>query len=244
MSKSRLGDLPDPESPMYNRLFKLAYQNFGGFINSVKFNRSVVRAIYGVRLPKHGWVHWDFTTYALRNALKRYPLDNLRVLEMGTGPAALLSIYLDKTQRCIIHAVDIDENNVKSSIETNDFNKSKVKVFQSDLFSNVHQQYDLVFFNPPYVPTKEGRSLAMSSRIAADSDVAWDGGDDGLEVIRAFFTEAFKYVRPNGRIMLGLQDIYISGDMFQHVLDSRYRLVKTHAYHGAPSSVYLVRPVT
>jgi release factor glutamine methyltransferase len=59
----------------------------------------------------------------------------------------------------------------------------------------VKGKFDLIVFNPPYVPTEKLETLDMQS-------IAWQGGKDGREVIDRFLAEVFNYLKPNGKILL------------------------------------------
>lgn len=56
------------------------------------------------------------------------------------------------------------------------------------------RSFDLVFFNPPYVPSK------------GVSDTAVDGGMGGIEVPTAFLREALRVIRPGGSVLALLSD--------------------------------------
>jgi release factor glutamine methyltransferase len=115
------------------------------------------------------------------------------VLDMGTG-TGLLGLIAAKAAREVL-AVDINplalrcanENALRNGI-------SNMKFRLSDLFSNVSEAYDLIIFNPPYLPTekgepKDGRSLA------------WDGGADGRRVIDRFLESFVEHLFPGGRLI-------------------------------------------
>ena len=70
-----------------------------------------------------------------------------KVLDVGCGSGILIEAALEKTKDVI--GVDID----KESLE---YCKSKkLNVIYSDLFSNVKGKFDLIIFNPPYLPEDE-----------------------------------------------------------------------------------------
>lgn len=119
--------------------------------------------------------------------LKENP--GLRFLEIGAGSGIHLntvsSLGLKKEN---IFAVDIDERVVLhcSSLGFN--------CIQSDLFANVKGKYDIIIFNPPYLPE--------DIQEDCESKTATTGGIKGCEIINRFLREAKEYLNPQGRVYL------------------------------------------
>lgn len=65
---------------------------------------------------------------------------------------------------------------------------------QSDLFQNIHGKYNLIIFNPPYLP--EDKKEPKDSRIATT------GGKKGSEIINKFLKQAKDYLKKGGKIFL------------------------------------------
>jgi len=78
--------------------------------------------------------------------LKEFVLKHARgkVLDMGTGSGIQAEAALEKTQDVL--AADINN-------EAAEFCKKKgINAVQSDLFENINHKFDLIIFNPPYLP--------------------------------------------------------------------------------------------
>lgn len=107
-----------------------------------------------------------------------------RVLDMGSGSGYLAEIAFKKTKDVI--AVDINKEAVNLV-------KSKgINAIQSDLFSNVNGKFNLIIFNPPYLPADE----------LLNNDLEIIGGKNGWETIERFFEEANNYLEEDGTILL------------------------------------------
>ncbi len=106
-----------------------------------------------------------------------------KVLDMGSGSGIIAKECLKFTDD--VTAADIDEESVK--LLKKNFNG---KVIQSDLWKNINEKYDTVFFNPPYLPEDKY------------NDIALDGGKEGYEVILRFLKDARHFLKPNGKIIL------------------------------------------
>jgi len=105
-------------------------------------------------------------------------------------------VLADVSSACI----SIASLNAKRLVEDKDF--SKLRVIQSDLMANVpHQKYQLILANLPYVPSPLLVNLDPSVKYY-EPDLALDGGDDGLVLIRKFLSQAVEYLSDNGVIFL------------------------------------------
>ena len=109
-----------------------------------------------------------------------------RVLDVGTGTGILAKAAVNAKE---VVAVDIDKDTV-SFLEKSLQKTDKVKVKKSDLFSNVKGKFDVIIFNPPYLPNSKYK------------DVALDGGKKGYEIIEKFLKQAGKFLNKNGFILL------------------------------------------
>lgn len=71
-----------------------------------------------------------------------------------------------------------------------------VRVIRTDLVAGLRRAFDLILFNPPYLPTIPG------DRIDDWLEYALDGGETGREVISRFLDSAGSVIAPGGRILL------------------------------------------
>jgi release factor glutamine methyltransferase len=69
-------------------------------------------------------------------------------------------------------------------------NGLEMAVVHSDLFLDLTGRYDVIIFNPPYLPGEE----------EGDIERSWAGGDDGSEVLERFLRDAPVFLEENGRI--------------------------------------------
>lgn len=115
-----------------------------------------------------------------------------RVLDMGTGTGV---IALHAAGRgCDVTAVDVDATAVENARCNAARNDLSIEVIQSDVFNAVEGRFDVIAFNPPYLPAKDG-------------DRRWDGGRGGVETARRFLDEADEYLAENGRMYLLLSTL-------------------------------------
>uniref|UniRef100_A0A8C9LI39 Methyltransferase small domain-containing protein n=1 Tax=Piliocolobus tephrosceles TaxID=591936 RepID=A0A8C9LI39_9PRIM len=144
---------------------------------------------------------------ALENEIDNIPSDVNMVLEMGTGSGYLiLSLYelLKRKNKNvdIFYCVDINKsacNCVKNVLRKN--NILNVEIINNDLFNNIRkcEQFDLIVFNPPYVPTEQDEM--NTTNIVA----SYAGGKYGREIIFKFLLNVYAYLNKSGVIYILLE---------------------------------------
>ena len=112
-----------------------------------------------------------------------------RVLEIGTGSGAVAAALLD-TPGIRIAVTDINPHAAGCA------RHAGLDVVQTDLMSAIRGTFDLILFNPPYLPT------LPEERIDDWLEHALDGGESGRVVIERFAAEVGRLLAPGGRILL------------------------------------------
>ena len=110
------------------------------------------------------------------------------VLEVGCG-SGLVSLELARQVESLV-ALDINPHAVRATRERG------VEVIRSDLFEGIRGKFDLIIFNPPYLPTKQ------AERTDQWINYALDGGESGRETIGRFLLDLAEHLRPGGRALL------------------------------------------
>lgn len=127
--------------------------------------------------------------------------NNVKVLDMCTG-SGCIAVSVDRMcANADVTAVDISEKALKVAGENNIRNEGRVTFVQSDLFENIHETYDIIVSNPPYIPTSDIETLMEEVR-EYEPRLALDGSADGLKFYREICTNAANYLNENGKIFL------------------------------------------
>jgi release factor glutamine methyltransferase len=127
----------------------------------------------------------DEDSYFLIDCLKKIVKDRKfnKVLEIGTG-SGIASFSIAKFVGKIL-AVDINPKAIEiAEKERKKLGIKNIEFRVSNLFSNIKGKYDLIFFNPPYLPGKE--------------DLSYSGGKNGEKIIVRFLGEVRNYLSKNG----------------------------------------------
>jgi release factor glutamine methyltransferase len=126
-------------------------------------------------------------TYLLLNAAIRETRPHDRVLEVGCG-SGFIAARLSEIARLV--ATDINPHAVCAA------RLQGIDAVRTDLVAGVCGRFDLVLFNPPYLPTRP------EERMNDWLEMALDGGATGRDVIARFIPEAGRVLAENGRILL------------------------------------------
>jgi release factor glutamine methyltransferase len=109
------------------------------------------------------------------------------VLEVGTG-CGLIAKVVARLAHSVI-ATDINPQAVKNAT------LNGVEAIQGDLFCNLNRRFDLIIFNPPYLPTDTNMPCDWLTQ-------ACDGGLAGHEVIMRFLTQVDRHLTSRGRVLI------------------------------------------
>lgn len=120
-----------------------------------------------------------------------------RFLDMGSG-TGLSAIHAARIG-AVVTAADINPHAVECTARNAAKNNVRIEVVKSDLFQSIRGNYDVIVFNPPYLPG--------SSSSTSWIERAWSGGDEGSEVAVRFLGDAWKHLSPGGRIFMILSSV-------------------------------------
>ena len=136
---------------------------------------------------------------------KNLRLDNLCILDIGTGSGALLLALLSELPNALGLATDISGaalDVARGNAERLKFS-SRCTFVNCDIAKGVTGLFDLIVSNPPYIAHGDIAGLEPEVRDY-DPALALDGGADGLDGYRAIATAAHNLLAPGGRLIVEL----------------------------------------
>ena len=123
-------------------------------------------------------------TFLMLEPLADLPLQGLRVLDVGTGSGILAAYCANK--RADVTASDIDAGAIEELKSLAGRLGITLKLISCDLFSKIDGHFDIIVFNPPYLP---------SSKF---DDRTVDGGKHGTVVINRFLDQLGPHLAEDG----------------------------------------------
>lgn len=125
----------------------------------------------------------------LKKEILKLKSKELKFLEIGAGSGIQLQTLLNSgIDNKNIFACDINIEAVKEC------KRQKFNCIQSNLFENIKGKFNLIIFNPPYLPEDKREPL--------DSRIATTGGKEGSEIINNFLQQSKNYIEKEGKIFL------------------------------------------
>jgi len=125
-----------------------------------------------------------------------------RVLDLCTGSGCLAILAAYHFPNATVDAVDVS----KGALEVAARNvrehglDERITLYRGDLFAPLgDSKYDLIMTNPPYVDAKGMAALPPECR--AEPKLAFDGGADGLDLVRRILRDAPDHLTPDGGLI-------------------------------------------
>ena len=199
---------------MLGKLYKI----YLDFVRSIDF---ITEIIWGIKIKKKLLpITYDLTSLVLKKAIKiylrKYNFDNH--LDMGCGQIAILGQFHKKINSKVeILSADIYEDFLLNAKINSSFNNLEIEFSETNMFSNIDKRFDLITFNPPYVPVRYKSKESKYEKISFS-------GEGGTIAIEDFLKEAHKFLTKNGIIFLGVNQFYVP---FKNLND----IIKSYGYY-------------
>lgn len=125
-----------------------------------------------------------------------------RILDLCTGSGCLAILAAHIFENATIDAADLSRDALDVA-ERNvaDYGlEQRIRLLQGDLFAPLgSERYDLIISNPPYVDA-EGMA-GLPPECAFEPRMAFDGGADGIDLVRRILSEARAHLNEGGALL-------------------------------------------
>ena len=162
------------------------------------------------------------TELLIYKVLKYYKNKKINILDIGTGSGCILLSILKELKYSRGLGLDISQKAIRTAEinakKLNLINRSKFKVFDIKNF-NVGK-YDLIVSNPPYIPSKDIRTLSADI-TNFEPLTALNGGQDGLDLVKKVIYKSSRLLKKNGLLIIEIgykQYSKVSKVLAQHSL--------------------------
>jgi release factor glutamine methyltransferase len=131
-----------------------------------------------------------FLSEIVSGYLKKNKLKEFKALDMGTGSAIQAETLSKFTEKKNILCIDLDEEAL------NEAKRKGFKALKSNLFSKIRDKFEIITFNPPYLPEDK-----------FDKEIDTSGGKKGDETILKFLKQSKSRLNKSGKIFLLLSNL-------------------------------------
>lgn len=150
-------------------------------MTSINYRNKTVQILPNVYEPAED-------SFLLVDALLEIIEDKHSLLEVGCG-SGIVSVFAKDLCPKVV-ATDINPHAAHCA------RLNGIDVVRTDLFAGINGTFDIVVFNPPYLPTSE------DEHVGGWDELMLNGGPDGMDTIRRFVAEVGAHLKPNGQVLM------------------------------------------
>lgn len=139
-------------------------------------------------------------SFLLADAALEEAEPGMHILEIGAGSGFVSAVLRANIKNIRVFATEINPHAARCA------KANEVEVIRTDLFRGLKPgsgggSFDLILFNPPYLPTSE------DEKVPGWLNYAFDGGASGRETLDRFLDEVRDYLKPGGKILVLISSI-------------------------------------
>jgi len=130
-------------------------------------------------------------SYLLQEQVKKFAKNKI-ALDLGSGSGIQALTALDSGAKSVI-ASDINQESISHLKSLN------LQTIRSNLFNKISGKFDLIIFNPPYLPEEKLEDK--------ESKLITSGGEQGDEILLKFLKQAKPHLEKEGIILTVLSSL-------------------------------------
>ena len=118
---------------------------------------------------------------------------------------------------------DVNEDAIKH-VKNTTRDRDEIKVIKSNLFDNLSEykkSFDLIAFNPPYLPREEDE----------EDDLALTSGVEGINITKKFIEDSKEYLKENGRLIFVVSSLSNVHEVHEALEKNNYKYQVLESKH-------------
>lgn len=130
-------------------------------------------------------------------------MKNCKILDIGSGTGCIPITLCLENEDVYADSVDISFNAIETARKNAIYHNinNRAVFFQSDLFENIKNKYNIIVSNPPYIPIKEKETLQEEVKNYDPALALFAYDDNGIEFYEKIIKQAEKYLFDKGYII-------------------------------------------
>lgn len=158
-------------------------------IGDVNFFGNIIKVNKNVLIPRRETEELVEKTI---NYIKKYLNNDISIIDIGTGSGCIPITIKKQLPSSTVTAIDISKEALQVAKENAIINNTDINYIESDLFNNVHDKYDVIISNPPYIRYDEPIMDIVKNN---EPHIALYAADEGLYFYKKIIDESSKFVK-------------------------------------------------
>ncbi len=159
-----------------------------------------------IHLDSHPLIPRSETEFWVQQVLQEMMKKNtneITVLDLCAGSGCIGVAVLKNIEATHVDFAEIDVRHhatIQKNIEKNAIDPNRTRIFGGDLFEQITDTYEYILTNPPYIDPMLDRTEPSVTHF--EPERALYGGTDGLTYITRIISEARRFLKPNGTLVI------------------------------------------
>nr|WP_228388296.1 peptide chain release factor N(5)-glutamine methyltransferase [Chryseobacterium sp. CBo1] len=130
-------------------------------------------------------------------------LKRVKILDIGTGSGIIPLVLKKHFIEAEVSSIDFSEKALVTAKKNADFHQLEINFIHTDYLSlDLHQKFDVIISNPPYIGIDEANDIADSVKEFEPKMALFSPTSDALIFYRKIAEDSKKYLNKNGLLFL------------------------------------------
>jgi release factor glutamine methyltransferase len=128
---------------------------------------------------------------------------SIRVLDLCAGSGCIGIAIAKALPEAHVSFSEIDAAHIptiKKNLKENGISPERYTIFQTSLFKDIPETFDVILCNPPYIDQSLNRT--DESVVTNEPHLALYGGQEGMEIIKQLITETPNHLKSGGHLWI------------------------------------------